>query len=60
MISNLVDFWGQRGEGGGVLFGVGLVLLVLAVWLAIEALGALRRFWGRAKLKSLEVEFEEV
>ena len=32
MLSNLRDFWRQWDEGGGALFVVGLVLLVLWVW----------------------------
>ena len=58
MISNLGDFWSQRGEGGGVLFAIGLVLLVLAIWLSVEAIFALKRFWGAPKLQSMEIEFE--
>lgn len=53
---NLVDFWGQRGEGGGPLFAVGSVLLILAVWLAVEALAALRRFRRQGTISGLEVE----
>jgi carbon starvation protein len=55
MAVNLRDFWVRRGEGGGVLFAVGLVLLVLALWLLVEAALCLRRFRGRAPLASMEV-----
>jgi carbon starvation protein len=60
MLSNLRGFWQQRGEGGGVLFGVGSVLLVLALWLVFEALAALARWRGREPIESLAVSFEEV
>ena len=43
MLSNLRGFWGQRGEGGGLLFVVGCVLLALAVWMLFEAAGVLQR-----------------
>ena len=37
MVSNLRDFWAQWAEGGALLFLVGAVLLVLALWLVVEA-----------------------
>jgi len=43
MISNLGDFLATWSEGGALLFVVGLVLLLLAVWLLLEgAAGFLR------------------
>lgn len=41
MVSNLRGFWAQWAEGGAILFVIGSILLVLAVWLAIEAAFAL-------------------
>ncbi len=58
MVSNLRDFWGQRGEGGGILFVVGLVLLVLAVWLAAESVLALVRCRGRKPLEGLQIRYD--
>jgi carbon starvation protein len=43
MVSNLRSFLGQWSSGGAILFIVGSVLLVLAVWLAIEAAVSLVR-----------------
>jgi len=59
MLANLGDFWGQRGEGGGVLFAIGLILLVLAIWLIVEAVGALVRSRGRKLALSMKISFEE-
>jgi carbon starvation protein len=58
MLSNLGDFWAQRGEGGGTLFAVGLVLLVLAGWLLIEGGAALVRSRGRQVSADMRVELE--
>jgi len=55
MVSNLADFWGQVGEGGGVLFAVGSVLLVLALWLLWEAAVCFLRCRGREPLERLDV-----
>lgn len=55
MLINLGDFWQRRAEGTWVLFGVGLVLLVLALWLVVEALAGFRRQRGRAVVESMEV-----
>jgi carbon starvation protein len=55
MAVNLGDFWARRGEGGGVLFAVGLVLLLLALWLLVEGALCLRRCRGREPLASMEV-----
>ncbi len=43
MVSNLRLFWQQWDEGGSVLFLVGLVLMVLALWLVFEAMMAFLR-----------------
>ena len=55
MVSNLRDFWRTWDQGGDLLFVVGLILLVLAVWLLIEGAGAFLRLRGRAPVASLEV-----
>lgn len=55
MLVNLRDFWRQWHEGGAVLFVLGLVLLVLALWLTAEGLLAWRRFRGRAPLTSMDI-----
>ncbi len=55
MVSNLHDFWGQVGTGGGTLFAVGLVLLVLALWLLWEAVACFLRFRGREPLDRMEI-----
>ncbi len=57
MLSNLRDFWRQWGEGGSALFVVGLVLLVLAVWLAIESLAALVGARRSGPLESMEITY---
>ena len=56
MISNLRRFWGQWDEGGSVLFLVGSVLLVLAVWLCFEAIARFRIVRERPPLKGLSIE----
>ena len=58
MISNLRDFWAQRGEGGGILFIVGLVLLLLAFWLMGEGIAAFLRFRGKKPLESMKIEYQ--
>ncbi len=58
MVSNLKDFWAQRQEGGGVLFVVGLVLLLLALWLMGEAIAAMLRFRGKKPIKTMSVLYE--
>lgn len=55
MVSNLADFRRTWDQGGDLLFVVGLILLVLAVWLLIEGAAAFLRLRGRAPLASLEV-----
>ncbi|NQW04364.1 MAG: carbon starvation protein A [Acidobacteria bacterium] len=59
MLSNLQDFWAQWDEGGSLLFMVALALLVLAVWLMIEAVVAVQRFRGREPIDTMEVIFEQ-
>jgi carbon starvation protein len=59
MFSNLKDFWAQRGEGGGPLFVVGLILLVLAVWLMAEGAVALFRFRGQEPIESMQVIYSD-
>ena len=43
MVSNLRDFYARWNEGGAMLFVVGSILLVLALWLVAEAAVAWRR-----------------
>lgn len=57
MLSNLRDFWAQWDEGGGILFLVGLALLVLAVWLMVEAMAAVLRFRGRPPIDTMRVDY---
>ena len=57
MVSNLRTFWGTWEEGGRALFIVGFILLVLAVWLAIEAAVILWRGRKAAPLASMQVTF---
>jgi carbon starvation protein len=59
MLINLADFWHRRDEGTWVLFTVGLVLLVLALWLLAESIACLRRQRGRAVVESMEVPLGE-
>jgi len=59
MFSNLKDFWAQRGEGGGPLFAVGLILLVLAIWLMIEGVVALVRFRKQKPIETLRVIYTD-
>jgi carbon starvation protein len=58
MISNLRDFWAQWEAGGSLLFMVAFALLVLALWLMAEAVGAVNRFRGRPKLTTMEVTYD--
>jgi len=55
MLSNLRSFQAQWSEGGAILFIVGSILLILAVWLAYEALGALRRFRRGDTVTEMEI-----
>jgi carbon starvation protein len=59
MFSNLRDFWAQRGEGGGPLFAVGLILLVLAIWLMIEGVAALVRFRRQEPVETMRVIYTD-
>ena len=59
MFSNLRDFWAQWDQGGDLLFIVALALLILAIWLMVEAVAAVQRFRGREPIKSMEVIFEQ-
>jgi carbon starvation protein len=56
MISNLRRFWSQWDEGGSVLFVVGAVLLVLAVWLCGEAVARFRSVRREPLKTSLEID----
>ena len=59
MFSNLRDFWAQLGEGGGPLFGVGLILLVLAIWLMVEGLVALNGFRKQQPIETMQVLYSD-
>ena len=54
MGSNLIDFW---REGEWILFATGGLILVLALWLTLEAWLAVRRYRGRPVVEGLEVQF---
>ncbi|MDH3404119.1 MAG: carbon starvation protein A, partial [Acidobacteriota bacterium] len=55
MLVNLRVFLGQWAAGGAILFVVGSILLVLAVWLAVEAVAALRRLRRQRRVEDLEI-----
>lgn len=55
MINQLRDFWGREAM---LLFGVCLTLMVLALWLIVEAVLAFRRYQAGATTESLQVEFK--
>ena len=57
MVSNLRGFWDQWDQGGGPLFVVGAILLLMALWLVFEAIAALSRIRGAEPLDSLEIDF---
>jgi carbon starvation protein len=59
MLSNLRRFWSQWDEGGSMLFVVGLILLVLAIWLILESLAALLRFRGRKPIETMRITYED-
>ena len=59
MVSNLKDFWAQRGEGGGPLFAIGLILLVLAIWLMAEGVMALFRFRKQKPIDTMQVIYSD-
>ena len=54
MAGNLIDFWNDRQW---LLFGTGLTVFTLAVWLTIEAALAVRRFRSAPVLDGLDVVF---
>ncbi len=58
MVSNLGDFWRRWDQGTGALFVVGSILLVMALWLVVEAALAFGRARGRAPIASLRVTFD--
>ncbi len=58
MIGNLRRFWTQWDEGGAILFLVGAGLLVLAVWLTVEAVLRFVAVRGRRRSESLSIRFE--
>ncbi len=55
MLGNLGNFYRVWHEGGAILFVVGTVLLVLAVWLVFEAAAAFRRFRRRPQISEMEI-----
>jgi carbon starvation protein len=55
MISKLEDFWEARDW---VLLGTGGVIFILAIWLAVEAALAVRRYMRQPPVESLEVQFD--
>jgi carbon starvation protein len=58
MLSNLRDFWSRWDEGTGALFVVGSILMVMAVWLVIEAVLAFGRARREPTIESMKVSFE--
>jgi carbon starvation protein len=56
MISNLRRFWAQWAEGGSLLFVVGAILLLLAVWLCVEAVLRLRALRSAEPIRSMKIE----
>ena len=52
-------FWAQWDEGGAVLFVVGAGLLVLAVWLTVEAVLRFLEVRRRPRKSELSIRFEE-
>jgi len=55
MVSKLRDFWNARDW---LLLGTGGVLFVIAIWLSVEAIVAVRRYRREAPVTTLEVEFK--
>ncbi len=55
MISKLNDFWQARDW---VLLGTGGAIFILAIWLAVEAALAVRRYMRQPPVESLEVQFD--
>ncbi len=58
MVSNLADFWRRLDEGTGALLVVGSILLVMAIWLVVEAALVFRRGRDQAVIDDLRVTFE--
>ncbi len=58
MVSNLGDFWARWDQGTGALFVVGSILLVMALWLVVEAALAFARARRRPPIESLRITFE--
>ena len=54
MVSNLAEFWASHQW---ILLGTGAVIFALAVWLAVEAVLAVRLFRRQLVTEGLEVEF---
>lgn len=59
MLSNLRDFWRRWDEGTGALFVVGSILLLMAIWLVVEAVLAFGRARREPKVESLEIVFPD-
>ena len=59
MVLNLVAFYRtwSAGEGGAALFVVGSILLVLAVWLTVEAVVTLIGSRGVAPIRDMRVRY---
>ncbi len=58
MLSNLRGFWANLGQGTGPLFVVGSILLVMALWLVVEAALAFRRAGREAPIEEMGISFE--
>ena len=58
MVGNLERFWGQWDEGGAVLFVVGAGLLVLAVWLTVEAVLRFLQIRREPRSSDLSIHFD--
>lgn len=56
MITNLGRFWTQWSEGGAVLFVVGAALLVMALWLCVEAVLRFRQVRHEPSLTTMTIE----
>ncbi|MDX1644628.1 MAG: carbon starvation CstA family protein [Thermoanaerobaculia bacterium] len=58
MVGNLRRFWEEWESGGAVLFLVGAVLLLLALWLTVEAAVRFRRLRHAPRRESMEIDLE--
>ncbi len=56
MVGNLRRFWAQWESGGAVLFLVGAVLLLLALWLTVEAGIRFRRLRRTPRRDSMQID----